>query len=386
MIVIMLVAFVVLAAITIDFAYVQLVRTEMRAVTDAAAKAGAEALARTESIDQARAAAVAYAAANTVAGDSYLLQTSDVKVGRLNLDGEDNWEFTENASPPNAVQIDARTGGAALHPAIPLMFAGVHGRPTFAPAYTATAGQQEVEVCLCLDRSGSMLFDMSGTEYAYPLPNPNQLMIYAGLSFPWPYHLSPPHPTASRWAVLAGAIDLFLEEAGNFNPPPRTALVTWSSTYQMPYWPYTQYQASTTDHPLPDPVGHTWSANSTALQNDVSALGGVSMMGATNLSAGLDRAVSVLTTGPNSKAFANKIVILLTDGQWNDGRDPVAAAIDARNAGVTVHCVLMLTADQPDIQQVATITGGRYYLTQNEAELRAAFQELARSLPVVLTQ
>jgi Mg-chelatase subunit ChlD len=154
----------------------------------------------------------------------------------------------------------------------------------------------------------------------------------------------------------------------------------------MPISPYTDFHAAEVNYPLPSSAGHSWQSNRTAIQNEVSNLGAAPMMGATNLSAGLDLAVSVLTTGPNSKAFANKVIILLTDGQWNDGRDPVAAAIDARNAGVTVHCVLMLTADQPDIQQVATITGGRYYLTQNEAELRAAFQELARSLPVVLTQ
>jgi Ca-activated chloride channel homolog len=109
------------------------------------------------------------------------------------------------------------------------------------------------------------------------------------------------------------------------------------------------------------------------------------MMGATDLSAGLDRAVSVLT-GPNSTAFSNKVVILLTDGEWNFGRHPLEAARDARDAGVIVHCVLMLTTDQPVIRQVAQITGGRYYVTNNESELRQAFHELARSLPVVMTQ
>ena len=55
------------------------------------------------------------------------------------------------------------------------------------------------------------------------------------------------------------------------------------------------------------------------------------------------------------------------------------------NAGITVHCVSMLTNSQATLQQVATIANGRYYGTSNEAQLRAAFQELAQSLPVVLT-
>jgi Flp pilus assembly protein TadG len=38
----MLLGFIVTSALTIDFAYMQLIRTELRSATDAAAKAGAE--------------------------------------------------------------------------------------------------------------------------------------------------------------------------------------------------------------------------------------------------------------------------------------------------------------------------------------------------------
>ena len=49
LIVAMLFVFIVTAALTVDIAYMQLIRTELRVSTDAAAKAAAEALARTES-------------------------------------------------------------------------------------------------------------------------------------------------------------------------------------------------------------------------------------------------------------------------------------------------------------------------------------------------
>jgi len=58
---------ILIAAMMVDFAYMQLTRTELRTATDAAAKAGAEALARTEDANQAIAAAVQYAALNKVA-------------------------------------------------------------------------------------------------------------------------------------------------------------------------------------------------------------------------------------------------------------------------------------------------------------------------------
>ena len=45
---VMLFVFIVMAALTVDVAYMQLIRTDLRIATDAAAKAGAEALSRTE--------------------------------------------------------------------------------------------------------------------------------------------------------------------------------------------------------------------------------------------------------------------------------------------------------------------------------------------------
>lgn len=102
------------------------------------------------------------------------------------------------------------------------------------------------------------------------------------------------------------------------------------------------------------------------------------------MSAGIDLAVSVLT-GTNGRPLSNKIIILLTDGQWNDGRDPVVAAQDAANAGITIHCVSMLTATQSTLTQVASITGGQYYATNNSTQLQQAFRDIAKSLPIVLT-
>lgn len=384
LVVVMLIIFVVMAGITIDYAYIQLIRTDLRTVADAAAKAGAEALVRKESANAAKNTAVRYAELNTVADAPFLIEPSDVKIGKLVLgQGSQRWEFVEGGTPPNAVRVEASAGNGALHPAIPLFFGNATGLTNFSPTIQTTAGQQEVEVVLCLDRSGSMLFDMSGVEYEYP-PNNPMLSDFTSWGWVWQNHLSPPHPVDSRWAVLARAINLFMDESGYYSPPPRVSLVTWSSDYTMPISPGTVYKASTTDVALPALAGHSWSANRTAVLSAVSGLGVKPMMGATNLSSGLDRSVSVLT-GSNSNSFSNKVVILLTDGEWNDGRDPISAAMDARNAGVTVHCITVLTAHQPDIEQVALLTGGRYFRTYTEDELRDAFKEVARSLPIVMT-
>ena len=379
----MLAVFVILAAITIDYSYMQLIRSELRASTDAAAKAGAEALGRTQDVTTAKQEAVRYAAANKVGGKPFAISVNDLDIGKVVRSSNGHWDFQLGGLPPNAVRVNARTGGTAAQGAIPLFFGQVLGHSSFAPAYQATAGQQDVEVCLCLDRSGSMLFDMSGNDYSYPPFNP-RLSTFTAWGTVWQNHLSPPHPVNSRWAILANSIRLFFDEAALSSPQPRSSLVTWASTYQMPIAPNTDFLESRIDISLPSVTSFNFTSNKQSIIDAVDAKGVVPMMGGTNLSAGLTHAVSVLQ-GTNANAFSSKVIILLTDGQWNVGADPIGIANTAHDAGIIVHCVSMLTNEQTSLQQIAAVTGGRYYSTLNEVELRAAFQELARSLPVVLT-
>lgn len=379
----MLAVFVTLAAITIDYSYMQLIRSELRAATDSAAKAGAEALGRTQDVTTAKQEAVRYAAANSVGGRPFALSVNDLDIGRVVRSNSGRWDFQLGGLPPNAVRVNARTGGSAAQGAIPLFFGQVLGQSTFTPSYQATAGQQDVEVCLCLDRSGSMLFDMSGNDYSYPPFNP-RLSTFTSWGTVWQNHLSPPHPVNSRWAVLAGAVRLFFDEAALSSPQPRSSLVTWSSNYQMPISPNTDFLESRIDVTLPSTSSFNFNSNKQAIIDIIDAKGVVPMMGGTNLSAGLTQAVSVIQ-GTNANAFSSKVIILLTDGQWNVGADPITIAHTARDARIIIHCVSMLTNEQTSLQQIAATTGGRYFSTSNAAELRAAFQELARSLPVVLT-
>ena len=375
MMVAMLGVFLVLAAVTVDYAYIQLVRTELRAATDASAKAGAEALSRTEDAQQAIAAAVSCAYENKVAGRNVVVTSDDIVLGRAVTGTNGKWNFQPGVTPYNSLRVNAKSD------AVPLFFGNILGKSNFTASHKAVAGQQEIDVCLCLDRSGSMLFDMSGTDWSYP-PNNPRLSSFTAWGAQWRNHLSPPHPTNSRWAVLARAINDFYDEVQDFIPPPRTSLVTWGSSYTMPIAPSTVYQAATTNVPL---SSATFQSQRTNVTMAISDLGGQPMMGSTNLSAGLDRAVQVLT-GPGSRALTNKVIILFTDGQWNDGRHPQLAAQDAKNAGITVHTVSMLTQQQADLAAVAQITGGTAYTTQNEVELRAAFREIAKSLQVVMIE
>ncbi|MFM7863800.1 MAG: vWA domain-containing protein, partial [Planctomycetaceae bacterium] len=105
----------------------------------------------------------------------------------------------------------------------------------------------------------------------------------------------------------------------------------------------------------------------------------------TKLSNGIDEAVRVLT-GSNSLVQSNKIIILFTDGVWENCRNPEAAAQDAANAGVVIHCVSMLTGSQTVLRNIATITGGSYNEASNADQLRTTFRNLAKTVSIVLTE
>jgi len=381
----MLLVFLIAAAMSVDFAYMQLVRTELRTATDAAAKAGAEALARTQDANAAKAAAVAYANLNKVGGRTFQINTNDVTLGRVTGQADGTWTFTANTTPFNSVRVNSKIGNGGVTAAYPTFFGASLGHANFTTSQQATAGQQEVEVCLCLDRSGSMMFDMSGDDWSYASGNPN---LYSSSYYPrgsiYRDYCSPPHPTLSRWAVLQNAVRTFLDEAGRFQYPPRTAVVTWSDSMSLPYHPFRSYNTADTDVGLPSAASFSWSTNRTSVENAMATRAASPLGGGTNLSAGLDRAVQILT-GTNGRVLSNKIIILLTDGQWNAGRDPVLAAQDASTAGITIHTVSMLTSSQATLTQVANMTGGQYYPTSNAAQLQQAFRDIAKSLPIVLT-
>jgi Ca-activated chloride channel homolog len=384
LIVVMLIAFIIAAAVTVDFAYMQLIRTELRSATDAAAKAGAEALARTQNPDAARQAAVTYAAANRVGGSPFQITTSDVSIGRVNEQTGGKLVFSPNATPYNAVRVDARVGSGGTTAAKPTFFGAILGRPTYSTRQQATAARQEVEVCLCLDRSGSMMYDMTGIDGVYPADNPYLLPLENYPDTTTQSRCSPPHPTDSRWAALRSAIQVYLNEAQSLSFQPRTALVTWSEDSTLSYYPFLTYPVAETNHALPPLGSFSWAANRAAIESELTSLSANAVSGRTNLSAGLDLAVQELTTG-NSRPLCIKVVILLTDGIWNSGRDPLEAAADAAAAGVVVHTISMLTETQTVLTQVAAATGGNYYPTSNQLQLQQAFREIARSLPVVLS-
>ncbi len=102
------VVLVAMAALSIDVAYMELVRTQLKAATDAAAKAGTSALVQGKSDTDAKSAAITMASLNKVAGKSLSISASDIVLGQSIQQADGTWSFVAGLKPSQAVQITSK--------------------------------------------------------------------------------------------------------------------------------------------------------------------------------------------------------------------------------------------------------------------------------------
>ncbi|MFM7056897.1 MAG: VWA domain-containing protein [Planctomycetota bacterium] len=393
MIALMLFVFAIMSAFMIDYAYMLLIRGQARMVADSAARAGAEALVRTRDPNTAIQTAIDIGGRNQVAGRAFLLSPGDVVLGQSVPAADGTWNFNAGVMPYNSVQVTSRVRRDAPFGAAPMFFGGVTGVDDFQTRGVATAGEQPIEICLCIDRSLSMIYrPVTGSRYP-----PGNDLLYPAIDYGYNADLrqrhSPPHRSDSRWAAIRSALNIFFTECGKAVNPPRVALVTFSSAGTQTEKPKYSYTTTDVDVQMPTGAGVTWSQNLTQLQGALDYRSFRPLFGFTQTSLGLQAAIDVCT-GASGRVQAKKVIILMTDGVHDPGFSPLSVAANAVAANITVHCVSMLTTWQPDLNQVASMTGGKYYVTgtntttsgdaQNLAELQQAFRELANQIPIVL--
>lgn len=371
LIAVLMTVFIITLVFTIDVAYMQLVRTQLRVAADASAKAGMETLARTNNPALARAAARDILGKNVVAGRSLQLADSDIAFGRANPRDDGSWAFQPAPVPYRAVRVNVSLVEGSINGTVPLLFGRILGQQNFTPTHASVAANLTHEVVLALDRSHSMCFDLTGNDWSYPPGIP---------AFPTAY-ITPPSRNGSRWRELEMAIDEFVYEIGKLSIQPNIGVVTWGSdlTLGAAWKPHNgrSFPAVEVDLPL--------GQNLPGIQQAISARYDDIMMGATNMSAGIDGAVQLLITG-NTNPLAQKTIILMSDGQWNQGRHPSLAADDAAAHNIVIHAISFMESNGSAIAEVAERTGGRFYYAPDGLTLRRAFAELARALPVVLIE
>jgi Flp pilus assembly protein TadG len=366
-----LIVLIAMAAFSIDVAYMHLVRTQLRSATDAAAKAGMYALTTQQNEQAGINAAIAMAANNRVAGRTLKLTASQIELGQSQLQADGSWSFVAGAKPTRAMRINPTMDDTNANGAVNLFLGGLLGRQKFTPSDSSVASAYELEVVLVLDRSHSMCWDTSGTEWMYPPPLYSNAVL--GMT-------SAPK-NGSRWKELEEAVGTFTDVLTTLNTPPRVAVVTWSSEITNGSLEYYILGKTVPAAVLNQALTTTFSS----VKSAVTAIGTKPVLGSTNMAAGIDEGVSVLTAA-NVRPYAEKVMILMTDGQWNTGRDPLDAAQDALDAGITIHTIGFLEGQSDVLVDIAELTGGKTYTATDGASLQAAFRELALTLPIVITK
>jgi hypothetical protein len=357
--------FLLMTAIAVDIGYLQLAKTQLRAASDAASKAGTEALSRLESRDAAVKAAKEFAAANEVNGEPLILTDKQIEVGHAKCKEDGSWEFKPNKKPFTSVQI-------TVEKPVALFFGGVTGNSQFFTSLSSTAAFTRNEICLVIDRSHSMCFDLTGNDWVYPAATPTS-----------PDEICyPPDPTDSRWAALALSIEEFVAVVAARGNANQLGMVTFGSNITRH-----SYQGRLTGRSFPEVVTDVeLTSDFSEVTSAITARGNDIMLGATNLGSGMTEGMKLLS-GPKTKKTSEKTMIVMTDGKWNQGANPEVIAMEAKKENITIYTVTFLDkADQTSMKNVAKIGGGHHYHASDQASLVKAFRELALRIPVTLVE
>ena len=368
----LLVAIMGVAGLLLSSAALQLARAELQMATDAAARSAVIQLEATQSVDASRATAQDIAARFRVAGNSFALKTGEVAFGQTTRKTNGRYTFTKDASPMNSVRVQGRKTKSSLAGPVNLPFGGFVGHPNSEVSITSIAARLDYDLCLVLDRSGSMAWDLSQDRFSYPASIAHRPLIEK--------YFSPPEAVGSRWSVLSDCIDEFLGILATREVPAKVGLVTFASDYE-----FGQFQSVrvTTES--------DFTVNFNALMTQTQNIGTHPLIGGTDIAAGLEQARVLLTTSSEARPkTAHPAVVLFSDGIFNEGIDPVSQAASMyQSHGIVIHSVTFgaeLPARQT-MDQVAEVAGrGMSLHADTAAELLNSFRAIANSLPVMVTK
>jgi len=420
----MLPVLIILCGLAVNIAYLQLVSTEMKVATDAAAHAGGRALSILQTTEDAYEYVARSAATNSVGGQPLgVIMTEDyVQFGKSvrSNNGYGRYEFTQIPANSNSTRITSLSVLSTMD--IPLIFGAIPGVTQVPTSRRSTVTQVDRDIALVLDRSGSMLYfkdeellndtlytlyttyetiDVPGywrwswrwgyywvNGYSYQQRmiskdeyNRSQEFLYyrsfsdnvisklqpygqemRDYTYDWRY--SNNAPRYSRWYFLKLGVDAFLDVLDYTDQVELCSLVTFA-----------------TSAALENSLESTYDG----IRNRVNQL---SPYGSTAIGEGLETGLPPIVSGSAARPFAAKTIVVLTDGISNTGTDPVTAVANILgDYNVTVHTVTFTRgSDQATMQRVAEIGGGRHYHAEEGDELVQIFEEIANNLPTILTQ
>ncbi len=356
---------VLLASLAINVAYMQLIRQQLRVVTDSAAKAALVNYGATQSQSGATTFGQSVASNNLVAGKSVTIPSSNFVYGNAATNGSGTYVFTANGTPVNSIQVTA-TASANY-------FLGMFlPSSSFSNTQSSLTTRISHDIVLVLDRSASMAFDLSNSEFSYPSD------VSAGKN-PLQCYFTPPSTTLSRWAALTTAVNSFVSTLQARNLDVHVGLVTYAENYT--FGTFTSTESA---------LDVTLGSNLTLLVPAMNAYGLQPLIGDTNIEAGLDTAQTELT-GSRARTTSDRTIILLTDGVPTQGNTNIAQVTGSlrSNSQIVTHVITFggeasTGSVQTSMQAAATAGYGMFFNAPTAAQLTTAFTTIADSLPAVL--
>jgi Ca-activated chloride channel homolog len=356
LVMLLLPAMISIAAMAINIAYMELIRTETQISIDAATRAAGYEYAKSKDAALALQAAQNIASKNTIGRTSLPLAAGDLVLGTASRPTTTSrYSYAAGGTKMNAVWIRSTTLSNQAQTLIQPLFP-VPTPYIFRPLKEAISVQCEMDIALVLDRSGSMAY--SSSEVCSPSVPP--------ASAPPGWVFGDPVPPNARWLDLVAGVQAFLGVLNVSAVNERVSLTTYN-------------HASTLDSPISESyaaIGPILNSYSVAFQQ-----------GATGIGTGMLVGLNSLFDPKLNRPQATKVMVVMTDGMHNSGITPEDVAPSCASSKVIVYTVSFSTeANQTSMQTVADATGGRHIHAVNAAQLIAAFQDIARSLPTILIQ
>ena len=353
---ILLPALFLLAAMVINIAHVQLVQTELHISTDLSARAAGYKYNLTQSETEAIAAANLVGDQNHVNGKKLEFTSADIEFGQSVRSGiYSRYDFQPSTTNQNAIRLTGRKTSASPNGQVNVFLPSLLGRQFVELEVSSISTQVEIDIALVLDRSGSMAYADDEVAVYPPLPK----------NAPADWEFSDPAPPGARWHDVVDAVNVFIGELNKSPQNEQVSLVTYADF-------------ATTDLTL----STSYSSIATALGVHTNSLNG----GGTNIESGLVLGKNSLVTG-GAREFANKVVIVMTDGRKNLGGSPVYVAQDMADDGIMVFTVTFSNeADQSLMKSVASAGKGDHFHATTGDDLKDVFREIGRRLPSLLTK
>ena len=392
----------IISAMAINIAYLQLTRTELMVATDAASRAGGRAISKFQDIESAKLAAQATAALNNVSGRPLQLDDQenqlDIEFGDAEPDYNvsDRFQFisiaqadiNSGAQQASAIRINGKFVDGSLNGSLPAFFPTFGSMDEFELRYQATSMQVDRDIALILDRSGSM-----DTHPGYDWPNnfdpwdsdTLDIGVDAGIigynsyygyyyyesgqnwktyqDYLYEDYLNLGDAPKTPWEELEDAVDVFLSVLEETDQEEQVSLASYATSATLDLTLVSDY--SQIRSKMEDLYPSGWTAIGEGMNEGIPSL--------------LDQ---------YARPFAAKTLVVLTDGVHNTGMDPDDAALNiVSQYDVTIHTVTFGGgADKDTMKEVADIGGGEHYHAADGNQLIEIFEEIANNLPTIVVQ